>query len=228
MTNRDIPIGVLFDWDGVIVDSSDAHEKSWERLAAEESLPLPRDHFRRGFGMKNELIIPELLHWTSVPAEITRLSLRKEELYREIVRTQGLQPLPGVRTWLDRLDDAALPYAIASSSHRENITTVLQTLGLEGRFPRMITSENVHRGKPDPEVFLLAAQSLKLPASRCVVFEDALPGIEAGLRAGAAVVAVSTTHPPADLTAADRIVARMDELTPDDLRRLLDRPDRGR
>ncbi|MDZ4200349.1 MAG: HAD family phosphatase, partial [Kiritimatiellia bacterium] len=123
--------------------------------------------------------------------------------------------------WLDRLDDAKVPYAIASSSHRENITVVLKTIGLQGRFLQMITSEDVHRGKPDPEVFLLAAGLLGLSARHCVVFEDALPGIEAGRRAGAAVVAVRTTHPPEILTAANRIVTRMDELSIADLAQLV-------
>ena len=89
--------GALFDWDGVLVDSSRFHELSWEALAREGGLHLPEGHFRRGYGMKNEQIIPDLLRWTQDPAEVERLSLRKEVLFRELVRRHGIGPLPGVR-----------------------------------------------------------------------------------------------------------------------------------
>jgi len=87
----------VFDWDGVVIDSSVAHERSWEALAKEEGLPLPADHFKRGFGKRNELIIPDILGWTREPAEVKRLSNRKEALYRDIARTGHVRLLPGVR-----------------------------------------------------------------------------------------------------------------------------------
>jgi beta-phosphoglucomutase-like phosphatase (HAD superfamily) len=85
----------IFDWDGVVIDSSSQHEKSWELLAAEIGKPLPAGHFKRGFGKKNEVIIPELLAWSHDPEEIQRLGDRKEELYRELVRQGGMTILPG-------------------------------------------------------------------------------------------------------------------------------------
>jgi HAD superfamily hydrolase (TIGR01509 family) len=203
----------LFDWDGVIIDSSRHHEESWERLAAEEHHVLPPGHFRRGFGMKNERIIPELLHWTTDPAAIRRLSLRKEALYREIIRERGITALPGVEPWLEALHLAGIPSVIGSSTHRENITTTLGVLGFEQYFRGIVSAEDVHHGKPDPEVFLLAAGKVGTPPARCVVFEDAHVGIEAGHRAGMKVVGVATTHPASALTGADRIVHRLDELT---------------
>ena len=89
--------GAIFDWDGVIINSAAHHELSWDRLAKECGKPLPENHFKRGFGMKNERIIPELLGWTTVPTEIRILSLRKEAIYREIVREQGIDALPVLR-----------------------------------------------------------------------------------------------------------------------------------
>ena len=86
--------GALFDWDGVIIDSSSHHEESWERLAREEARTLPPDHFKKGFGRKNEFIIPKLLGWAHDPAEIRRISLRKEALYRDVVAERGLSALP--------------------------------------------------------------------------------------------------------------------------------------
>jgi beta-phosphoglucomutase family hydrolase len=209
--------GAIFDWDGVIIDSSAHHEESWERLAAETGHALPPGHFKRGFGMKNEKIIPDLLGWSSDPHQIHRLSLRKEELYREIVMEWGIAPLPGVVAWLDRLRAQEIPCAIASSTHRLNIETGLSILGFAERFASVITAEDVRHGKPDPEVFLTAAARIGMPPQQCVVFEDALVGIEAAHRGGMQVVGVATTNPIDLLKPADVAVHRLDELTVDEI-----------
>jgi beta-phosphoglucomutase family hydrolase len=209
----------LFDWDGVVLDSSSQHERSWELLAAETGLPLPKGHFKRSFGMKNEAILPDILEWTRDPAEIRRLSLRKEELYREIIRAEGIEPLPGVRTWLECLQAAGIPCVIGSSTHRKNIDTCLIAFGFTEFFTGIVTAEDVNKGKPEPDVFLKAAEKAKMEPARCVVFEDAPVGIEAGLRAGMRVIGVAGTHPRETLMGSQgkpgphRIVARLDELT---------------
>ena len=213
----------IFDWDGVIVDSAAAHEASWERLAREEHRALPADHFQRGFGMKNELIIPQLLGWTHTPTDIRRLSLRKEALYRELIKEQGIAALPGVANWLERLRAAGIPTIIASSTHRLNITCTLDVIGLTGCFRDIVSAEDVSHGKPDPEVFLTAAQRLGFPPARSVVFEDAHVGIEAARRAGMKVVAVAGTHPGESLIKADRVVHRLDELTAAEVTTLVER-----
>jgi HAD superfamily hydrolase (TIGR01509 family) len=206
------PWAALFDWDGVVIDSSAHHEQSWERLAAEEGHALPAGHFQAGFGRKNEFIIPHLLGWTHDPAEIHRLSRRKEELYRVIVTERGLVPLDGTRAWLATLAAAGIPCVIGSSTHRENIELGLKSAGLAEFFRDFVTSEDVSHGKPDPEVFLKAAAKAGLPPERCVVFEDALVGIEAARRGGMRVVAVATTHPLEELRHADLAVTRLDQL----------------
>ena len=210
MSNR---WAAIFDWDGVVIDSSRQHEESWERLASEEARPLPEGHFKAGFGRKNEFIIPQILQWTADLAEVRRLSLRKEALYREIIVERGLEPLPGVRPWLERLAAAGIPCAIGSSTHRENIEVSLDVLGLRTFFQDIVSSEDVSHGKPDPEVFLKAAEKVGIAPALCVVFEDAHVGIEAAHRAGMRVIAVATTNPLADLGKADRAVMRLDELT---------------
>jgi beta-phosphoglucomutase family hydrolase len=204
--------GAVFDWDGVIIDSSRQHEESWDRLAREVGKALPEGHFKAGFGRKNDFIIPRILGWTEDAAEIQRLSMRKEELYREIVREKGLEPLPGVRTWLDRLAAAAVPCVIGSSTHRENIEVSLDALGLRNYFRDIVSAEDVSHGKPDPEVFLKAAGKIGMAADKCVVFEDAHVGIEAARRAGMRVIAVATTNRIAELGTADLAVKRLDEL----------------
>ena len=205
--------GAIFDWDGVIINSAAQHEVSWDRLAKECGKTLPEDHFKRGFGMKNEVIIPELLGWTTMPVEIRILSLRKEAIYREVVREQGMTALPGVEPWLRTLRQKGIACAIASSTHRENITTTLDVLGLGEFFSVVVAAEDVNRGKPDPEVFLPAAKQLGVEPGDAVVFEDALVGIAAAHAAGMRVVAVATTEPKDKLAHADWVVDRMDELS---------------
>lgn len=211
-------LGVLFDWDGVVIDSSKQHEESWERLAVEEGRELPPDHFVAGFGKKNEWIIPELLEWANDPTEVHRLSLRKEALYRAIVVEKGLEPLAGVHVFLDRLVASGVPTCIGSSTHRLNIETILGVMHFEGRFGGMVTAEDVTQGKPHPDVFLKAAAMIDRPPERCIVFEDALAGIEAARAGGMKVVGVASTHDAAGLAGrVDRIVHRLDELSVADL-----------
>jgi beta-phosphoglucomutase family hydrolase len=205
--------GAIFDWDGVIINSAAQHEVSWDLLAKECGKTLPENHFKRGFGMKNEVIIPELLGWTTMPVEIRILSLRKEAIYREVVREQGMTALPGVEPWLRMLRAEGIACAIASSTHLENITTTIEVLGLEEFFSVIISAEDVKRGKPDPEVFVTAAQQLGVEPGDAVVFEDALVGIAAAKAAGMRVVAVASTEPKDKLAHADWVVDRMDELS---------------
>lgn len=215
-------IGALFDWDGVIVDSSRAHEAAWERLAAEVRRPLPEGHFKAGFGRKNETIIPHILGWPGDAAEIVRLGRRKEELYRDVLRESGIAPLPGVREFLARLREGGVPCAVGSSTERRNIDTILGLIGLGPFFQTIVSADDVTQGKPDPQVFLLGAGRLGLAPARCVVFEDALVGLEAARAGGMRRVAVATTHPAEALRAhADHVVHRLDELTVEDLRRMV-------
>jgi beta-phosphoglucomutase family hydrolase len=201
----------LFDWDGVIIDSARAHERSWERLAAELNRPLPADHFLRGFGMRNEVIFPDILQWSRDPAEIHRWSRQKESLYREVIREEGVTILPGVIRYLQSLLDADIPCVIGTSTQRDNVEFILEMTELRPFFQDMVASEDVRHGKPDPEVFLKAAERTGLPPKQCVVFEDALYGIQAAKAAGMSAVGVLTTHPGGFLKGAG-LVAQLDEL----------------
>lgn len=205
-------MGALFDWDGVIIDSSAQHEESWEMLAGELGKPLPADHFVRGFGMKNQVIIPRILGWTRDPDEIHAYSLRKEFLYREIVKQRGIKPLLGVTELLQLLRDHEVPCSVASSTHRENIETIFDAIGLREYFSAVVTAEDVSHGKPDPEVFLKGAEKIGCRPEHCVVFEDAHVGIEAGLAAGAKVIAVATTNDITELGKADTAVHSLQQV----------------
>ncbi len=201
----------------MIIDSSAQHEQSWELLADEIGKPLPEGHFKRGFGKKNERIIPEL-GWATEAGEIHRLGLRKEELYRELMRRDGMTPLRGARELLTMLRDAGIPCAVGSSTHRANIETICEITGLRSFFAVIVTGEDVSHGKPDPEVFLKGAELLGVAPERCVVFEDALVGLEAARAGGMKSVGVATTEEMETLEGrADLVVESLAFLTLDQL-----------
>jgi len=213
------PWGAIFDWDGVIIDSSRHHEKSWELLAQEEGLPLPPDSFRLGFGRKNQIIIPEIYRWSTDPAEIERLGNRKEEIYRELMAQDELEPLPGVREWLEKLALAGVPRAVGSSTPRANLDVSMSRLGLADLFNTIVAAEDVTLGKPNPEVFLKAAARIQRRPECCVVFEDAHAGIAAAHAGGMRAIGIATTHPVEELGAADLAVRSLGELSVEELGR---------
>jgi beta-phosphoglucomutase len=220
--NAGMLAGAIFDWDGVVVDSSAAHKQSWEMLAGERGLTLPPNHFSRSFGRKNQVIIPEIYQWSTDPEEIEELGRRKEALYREILKETGLDPLPGALELFSALKTAGIPMAVGTSTPRENVETVIGLIGAEGFFDVIIAAEDVDRGKPDPEVFLKGADGIGVEPGDCVVFEDAAYGIEAALQGGMKAVALTTTHSRehfADLS-PHRIVANLGDVTPDMLKTL--------
>lgn len=206
----------IFDWDGVVVDSSAAHEQAWRRLAESEGLPLAPGSFLRGFGKRNEVIIPEIHGWATDPAEIRRLSLAKESFYRELAAAGLITLLPGARELLRALAVAGVPCAVGTSTHRANLRLAFDRFGLEPFFAAAVTSEDVARGKPHPEVFLKACAAVGGDPARSVVFEDTLAGIAAAKAGGFRAVGLCTTNPRAVMagSGADLVVADLGEVTP--------------
>ena len=194
--------GAIFDWDGVVIDSSSQHERSWEMLAEEIGQPLPENHFKQGFGKRNAVIIPEILGWTKDLDEVERLGRRKEELYRELVKSDGIKALPGVRELLEELKMAGIPCVVGTSTERKNVRLAFDLLGLGEFFLASTCSEDVSRGKPDPEVFLHAAGQTSLPPEKCVVLEDSTHGIEAALAGNMKALGLATTRPAEKLESA--------------------------
>ncbi len=208
-------IGALFDWDGVIIDSHNQHEKSWSKLAEEENEVLPDNFFKMTFGMRNENIIPNFFgNWIDVTnqEEVTRLADRKEEIYREIIISDGIEPLPGVRDLLQSLKSEEIACSIASSTPIANIETVMGMIELSDYFDAITAAEDVSNGKPNPEVFLKAAEKIKVDPKHCVVFEDAHVGIEAGLAANMQIIAVATTHPVESLGNAHMVTENLESI----------------
>jgi beta-phosphoglucomutase len=192
-TIDDAPCLAIFDHDGVLVDSLEWHQAAWLELGRREGLPLTAEFIRETFGMTNPSIFRRLLGESIDTAEIARLGDLKEHCYREGARGR-IALMPGVREVLDGLTAEGVRLAIGSSGPRMNLELTVESCGLVGRFASIAGLEDIRRGKPDPEVFLLAAERAGVPPSRSVVFEDAVFGIEAAKAAGMYAVGVGTTH----------------------------------
>jgi beta-phosphoglucomutase len=214
----DAPRAVLWDMDGTLIDSAEYHWLGWQETLGREGHPLTRERFLSTFGRRNDAVLRDLLGEDLADAEIARIAAAKEDRYRELVRTGGIEPLPGVREWLARLHDVGWRQAVASSSPRLNIAIILDALGLAGTFDAVAGEEDVGRGKPDPQIFLVAAMMLGVPPARCVVVEDAPAGVEAARRAGMRRIGVGTAHGALD---ADLAVPSLADLPDDAFDRLL-------
>ena len=157
--------------------------------------------------------------------QVQALVQRKTRVFEQLARTEG-RIIEGVREFLDVLARAQVPIAICSGALRPEIELILEEAGLRKYFDIIVSAEEVHRGKPDPEGFLLALQKLNdiwpdpIPPERCIVIEDSHWGLQAARAAGMRTVAVTNTYDAAQLKQADKVVPRLDHLTLEDLRRL--------
>lgn len=213
--------GAIFDMDGVLVDSTEAHYKGWCLLGEELGVPFARELFDETFGMRNYEIIPMWLSDRASQVDIEALSVRKEVLYREVAASI-LEPLDGVPELLESLVFGGFRLAIGSSGPKPNVEMVLEILSAQDQFRAMSTLEDVSKGKPDPQVFQVAAQKIGLPPTRCVVVEDAPQGVEAGLLSGAKVLAVTSTRDGDALSQAHLVVDSLVEVDAARLRSLID------
>ncbi|OWK36728.1 HAD family hydrolase [Fimbriiglobus ruber] len=207
---------VIWDVDGTLVDTAEQHFRSWEHLAAEIGRPFTRADFAATFGWRNPEIIRHLFFPDATDARCADLGLRKETFYRASVRDHGVALLPGVAKLLAASAAAGWPQAIGSSAPRGNLDQLLGVTGTLHYFDAIVSGEDVTRGKPDPEVFLAAAHKLGVDPARCVVFEDAVAGVQAAKAAGMKCVAVRFVgHHPADTlraAGADLLVESLNEV----------------
>jgi HAD superfamily hydrolase (TIGR01509 family) len=208
----------LWDLDGTIVDTAPFHWLAWRDTLAAEGRPLTYERFAATFGLRNDLTVPALLDAEVSDAEIARIGDAKEARFRERVAAQPPAVLPGVLHWLSALRSAGWRQALATMAPRPNLEVIVASLELGTYFETAVASEDVERGKPDPQVFLLAAQRLGVPPERCVAVEDTAAGAEAARRAGMRCIGVNRSS--AGMT-ADLLVPALDELPPDAFARLV-------
>jgi beta-phosphoglucomutase len=214
----------IFDMDGVLVDTYHAHFESWLTMAMRAGLSFTEAEFAPTFGRTSREIIAHF--WGQGrynDAQIADLDREKEAAFREII-ARDFPAMPGVHKLLTDLYVADWRLAVGSSGPPENVEVILDRLGKADLFSAVVTGMDVTRGKPDPQVFLLASQRLAAPPSRCVVIEDAQPGIAAAQAAGMAAVGLASTgRTREELAAADIVVNSLSDISPQLLRDLVDR-----
>ncbi len=218
MLEIDRPIGVLWDMDGVITDSGEAHYISWRKALEQNGISISKEFFHKTFGMNNRGILSLLFNRDATDHEVERIGGLKEELFRQDIKG-SVEPLPGVTDLLQRFFHAGVSQAVASSAPPENIDAIVDELGCRDMFQALVSGSNL-AGKPDPATFLLAAERLAIAPGDCVVIEDATVGVEAARRGGMKCIAVCTTHSKEDLQQADIVVERLTDLTPGELESL--------
>lgn len=203
---------VLWDMDGTLLDSADYHWRAWRETLAVEGFELTRELFAESFGRRNDATLRAYFGEEFPLSEVDRIGAIKEARYRDMVRTCGVELLPGVGRWLERLKEDGWRQALASSASLLNVETILVGLKIADVFDAIVCAEDVQTGKPDPEVFLVAAARVSAPPSRCVVIEDAPAGIEGARLAGMRTIGVQSSH---TLLTADVVVRTLDELPKD-------------
>lgn len=196
---------IIFDMDGVLADTGSIHFESWVKLAKEIGYDFPKKLFDKTFGQQSPTIVRMLVDPDVEESKISEWATLKEEYYREMVQDK-LVPLPGVIDLLKDLKNNGFKIAVGSSGPPENVELLLNALEIKNFFEVVISAAQVTRGKPEPDVFLIAAKELNVKPKNSIVIEDAPVGIEAARRAGMKVIALTTTHNKEELVNADIIV----------------------
>jgi|EP01037_Dinobryon_pediforme_P004996 beta-phosphoglucomutase len=209
----------LFDLDGVIVDTAVYHYKAWKRLADELGINFTEEDNERLKGVsrvRSLEIILEIGGVTKTPEEQQELATRKNEWYVEMInKMTPAEILPGAKEFLEACRGAGIKTALGSAS--KNSQTILEKINLSSLFDAIVDGNHVSKAKPDPEVFLKGAEALSVKPEECVVFEDAIAGVQAAINGGMKVVGIGS---PAILSAANLVVSGLDKMSLEKLKDL--------
>jgi len=217
-------LAVIFDMDGVLVNSYHAHFESWQQTASKYGVSITEDQFARSFGRTSREIIPNLWPGRFNDAAVAAFDRDKEAAYRDILR-RNFPAMDGAADLIAALHDAGFRLAIGSSAPPENLAVAMERLPNANLISATVTGAEVKHGKPNPQVFLIAAGKLGIDPRHCAVIEDAPPGLEAARRAGMAAVGLTGTAPRDALSSnADIVVDSLRELMPQLIADLIRRP----
>jgi len=189
----------IFDMDGTLVHTEPLHQQSWIRAMGEVGISLDVAHYDTHFsGRPGRETTRDLFGFS--PEQAEEMSRRVTTVFWELAEG-NVEPLPGVRAFLTKI--AHIPKGVATSARRHSAARMLEELGLIDYFGAIVTADDITHGKPDPEIFLVAAERLGVAPEQCVVFEDSIAGVTAAKAAGMYCAAITTTRvqfPEADLT----------------------------
>ncbi len=215
---------VIWDVDGTLVDTGELHFNAWSHLASDLDKPFTRQMFRDTFGRRNPEIIREVFGTHYSEKEIADLGFQKEEYYRAEAG-KGVDLLPGVEALLKALHQAGFKQAVGSSAPRQNVDLIMATTNAGQYFETIASMEDTSRGKPDPQVFQVAAEKMGVSPEKCLVMEDAVAGVQAAHAAGMKAIGITFVghHPEAALKegGANLVVKNLEEVSVDTVRQLL-------
>ena len=211
--------GVIFDMDGVLADTSQIHFESWLKVAKEVGVTFTREFFEGAMGQQSPSIMRKLIGSKMDQKSVEKWAALKEVYYREMVKNK-LEPIPGVKRIISNLSSEGFKLAVGSSGPKENVELTLSSLNIKDYFDTVITAAEVKNGKPEPDVFLIAAKNLEINPKNCLVIEDAPLGIEAAKSAGMLSIAITTTHSKEELFDAQMIIQDFSEINVKDILKL--------
>lgn len=186
-------LALIFDMDGVIVDSNPLHRAAWTEFNRRHGLETTDTMIERMYGRRNDQIVRDYFGDGLAEDEVAAYGAAKEEIYREMLGSRIAESLvPGLRAFLDLYRGA--PLAVATNAEKENVDFVLERAGLRSYFQVVVDGHQVSQPKPDPEIYLRAASLLEIRPSDCIVLEDSHTGVAAAQAAGMRVIGIGTTY----------------------------------
>ncbi len=211
---------VIWDMDGVIADTAPYHFSAWKEVFQKRGVDFTGEDFKHVFGQRNDTIIRKTIGKQISQSEIDTIASEKDKTFRKLVEPH-IKPFPGALKLIISLKEHGFKIALASSAPIKNIQLITRGLGINNCFHAIVSGQDVTEGKPSPQCFLLASQKLGVKPENCVVIEDAVAGVTAAKRAGMRCLAITNTHPRTNLLEADLIVTTLEEVTVNNLERLL-------
>jgi len=194
---------ILWDLDGTIVDTKDCHNYTWKQVLKKHGFQLDMGVLDVNFGRNNTTLLPLLLGFEPDDELMMAIIDEKEDLFRQVA-SDWITLIPGVVSWLETANDLHIQQAIASSAPIENITALLASFNLGDYFSAIVSGSELP-AKPEPDVFIRAAEALHTPSENCLVIEDSVAGVAGAKQAGMCCIAITTTHPQAELAQADLV-----------------------
>lgn len=205
----------IYDFDELMADSMSIHIKAWKKVFEHRNIDvnsMPQNILKSFVGMRLIDITKEIVKYFKLPDDPQELFEKREKIFIELVKEE-IRPMPGLKKSLHFFKDNNIRICLASSGTREYIQTAIKKLEISTFLEFLITGEDVTKGKPDPEPYLLAVKKLNFPANECVVLEDAGAGVTSAKSAGCKCIAVDNKQSiPQDLSKADIVLDSLEEI----------------